>query len=116
MNDDIYADSTILIVDDEASNVLVLERLLERHGYRAVTGVTDPLEALAICAKSPPDLLLLDLRMDELDGLEFLERLPTVTDQWVPAIILTADPSSESRRQALAAGARDFLTKPFDHI
>lgn len=106
----------ILVVDDEASNVSALLRLLARSGYASVEGITDPRETLARVEAFHPDLLLLDLRMPHMDGFEVLESLRGVVpeDEYLPVLVLTGDLSPEVRERALSAGARDFITKPFD--
>jgi putative two-component system response regulator len=109
-------DARILVVDDERVNVVLLERILEQDGYRNVKSVTDPSEAAALYDQFEPDLVLLDLHMPKLDGfavMQLLEgRIPS--DTFLPILILTADIRPEIKRRALAAGAKDFVTKPFD--
>ncbi len=116
MDPALLRDRRILVVDDEASNVSALLRLLGRSGYRSVRGITDPRETLDELADFEPDLLLLDLRMPHLDGFQVLEALRGVVpaDEYLPVLVLTGDLSPEVREQALSAGARDFITKPFD--
>jgi len=112
-------ESTIVIVDDEDSNVALLERILSLHGYQHVFGLTDPLEALDAISSHSPDLVLLDLHMPTLDGFDILHALRTSTDparRVLPVIVLTADATNAARRRALAGGAADFLTKPFDVV
>jgi putative two-component system response regulator len=106
----------ILVVDDEPPNVNALLRLLDRAGYRDVEGITDPREAMPRFKENPPDLVLLDLRMPHLDGFAILELLreEIPADQYLPVLVLTGDLSQEVRERALAVGARDFITKPFD--
>ena len=106
----------MVVVDDEPANVLLLERLLETVGIVRVHGFTDPSRALAFCAASPPDLVLLDLHMPQLDGFAVMEalRLLVPGDRFLPVLVLTADVTPEVRERSLAAGAKDFLTKPFD--
>jgi putative two-component system response regulator len=112
------ADAPILMVDDERANVLVLERLLQKAGYRNVRSTTDPRTVLELVAEFRPDLLLLDLKMPGLDGFEILELLrlgaAAGSEPSLPVLVLTADATRETKRRALAAGATDFLTKPFD--
>jgi putative two-component system response regulator len=111
-------DARILMVDDERANILVLERLLEKAGYRNVRSTTDPGAALGMVSEFRPDLLLLDLKMPRLDGFDILELLGTAGkgsfDPDLPVLVLTADATREAKRRALAAGASDFLTKPID--
>jgi putative two-component system response regulator len=106
----------ILIVDDEPPNVLLLRRLLERDGYTALRTVTDSREALAVFVAFQPDLLLLDLHMPYVDGFDVLTDISHYlgSEGYVPTIVLTADASRPIRERALAMGANDFLTKPFD--
>lgn len=112
----LLTESRVVIVDDHPANVLVLRRLLELDGLQDIAGFTDPQEALAQCLESPPDLLLLDLHMPGLDGFEVLAALRAglPAGGFLPVLVLTADDSSETKSQALASGAKDFLAKPFD--
>jgi EAL domain-containing protein (putative c-di-GMP-specific phosphodiesterase class I)/DNA-binding NarL/FixJ family response regulator len=108
--------SSVLVVDDHAANVALLERLVAKIGVGGIRGSTDARQALADCLHDPPDLLLLDMRMPHLDGVGFLEALRTglPEDTFLPVLVLTADTTPEAKQAALAAGATDFLTKPFD--
>jgi signal transduction histidine kinase len=110
--------STVVVVDDQPANVLLLERLLKRAGIGQVVGVTDPRAGLERCLADPPDLLLLDLRMPHLDGVTFLHRLRAglPAETFLPVLVLTADTAPHAKEAALTAGATDFLTKPFDSI
>jgi len=106
----------ILIVDDEQANVRLLERMLEDAGYARLRSTTDARQVLLCCAEFRPDLILLDLRMPYVDGIQVLEQLEpkTQAEARLPVLVLTADVTLDSRRRALAAGASDFVTKPFD--
>jgi putative two-component system response regulator len=108
----------ILIVDDESANVLVLERMLEQAGYRDLRSTTDPTEVKALFGAFHPDLVLLDLHMPLLDGFAVMERLSRLIepDDYVPILVLTADVTQKSKRASLEGGAKDFVTKPFDHV
>ena len=108
----------VLIVDDAPPNVILLERMLENWGYTNVHGTTVSSEVPGICADTPPDLILLDLQMPKPDGFELMEILRPLTDgpPQIPVLILTADVTQATRQRALEAGARDFLSKPFDPI
>jgi len=108
----------ILAVDDEESNLLLLQRILERDGYTHVDVTTDPTRVPRMFVESRPDLVLLDLQMPGMDGFELMERLRSVTGEGagVPFLVLTADATQETKRRALSVGARDFLTKPLDQI
>jgi DNA-binding response OmpR family regulator len=110
------AEAKILIIDDLATNIALLERILSRVGYRHFHSTTDPREALQAFNEYQPDLVLLDLQMPHLDGFQVLEQLASLRHGGasVPIVILTADTARESKMRALKLGARDFLTKPFD--
>ena len=108
----------VLVVDDERQNLDLLEALLRRAGYRNVTVVADPHEALDRFQTGRPDIVLLDLHMPGMDGFELLEALQgfVADDDFVPFVMLTADTDRAVRERALALGAHDFLTKPFDVV
>ena len=105
----------ILIVDDQETNVALLEQLLADNGYTAVTSTMLPAEVCALHRKDPYDLILLDLQMPVMDGFAVMEGLKTnITDAYLPVVVLTAQPGHKLR--ALQAGAKDFISKPFDLI
>ncbi|NTU85962.1 MAG: response regulator, partial [Chloroflexales bacterium] len=108
----------ILIVDDQEINLRLLELILRREGFTAIRKVADPYEALPTYVAYQPDIILLDLMMPGLDGFTILEllRRRTPSDGFLPILVITADLTPETRRRALALGAKDFLTKPFDPI
>jgi CheY-like chemotaxis protein len=114
----LLTESRVVIVDDNSANVRVLQRLLEDAGLDGAEGFTDGRRALDRCLDSPPDLLLLDLRMPGLDGFAVLQALQSAlpSDAFLPVLVLTGDDSVETKEQALAAGAKDFLAKPFDAV
>lgn len=100
----------ILIVDDERAIRRFLRLILEAHGY-AVLEAVDGQEALQLTATQRPDLLLLDLGLPDIDGVEVLRRLREWTG--VPVIVLSVWEREEDKIAALDAGADDYLTKPF---
>jgi putative two-component system response regulator len=106
----------ILVVDDQEANVLLLRRILASGGYEQVEGVIDSREAEAVFDRFAPDLVLLDLHMPFMSGLEVLEVLTAkiAPGDYLPILILTADANREPRQACLAKGAKDFLLKPFD--
>lgn len=104
----------ILIVDDEPANVSLLEAVLTGAGYTGVHATQSPEEAVTLHSRERFDLVLLDLRMPDLDGFGVMERLlPLHQDDYLPVIVLTAQSDRDTRRRALAMGARDFILKPF---
>ena len=105
----------ILIVDDQQSNVMLLEQLLSEAGYTQVASTLDPQEVCELHRKNNYDLILLDLQMPVLDGFQVMEALKSNTDDaYLPVIVLTAQPGHKLR--ALQAGAKDFISKPFDLV
>ena len=109
-------EARILIVDDQEPNVLLLERILRTAGYQNLMVSTDPRTALELFSGFDPDIVLLDLHMPHMDGFEVMEQLlPLIPkNDYRPILVLTADVTQEAKRRALAGGAKDFLTKPFD--
>ncbi|KEO85635.1 chemotaxis protein CheY [Erythrobacter sp. JL475] len=108
----------ILAIDDEEANVMLLRSVLQREGYTDVHCLTDPTEALAAYIDLQPDIVLLDLMMPEIDGFQLLEAFGRhdKPDEFRPVLVLTADTTIQARRKALALGAKDFVSKPFDVI
>lgn len=111
-----FADARILVVDDEEVNVRALTRILRAAGYGNVLSTTDPKTVAGLYHDQDPDVVLLDLHMPDVDGLGVLRQLRAAAgpQAYVPVLMLTGDSSREARRQALSAGAKDFLTKPFE--
>jgi eukaryotic-like serine/threonine-protein kinase len=105
-------DNLILIVDDDAENRTLLTRYLGKKGYQTAA-VNNGLEALDFCEKNHVDLVLLDMMMPELNGLDTLYRLRARGDA-VPVIMATAKTASKDMVEALDVGADDYITKPFD--
>jgi PAS domain S-box-containing protein len=107
--------ASILIVDDQEANVILLELLLAEAGYTRVTSTMNSLEVCALHRKNDYDLILLDLQMPGLDGFHVMAGLKTnEADSYLPVIVLTAQPGHKLR--ALQAGAKDFISKPFDLV
>jgi signal transduction histidine kinase len=108
--------SKILIVDDEQANVRLLERILELMGATRIESTTDSSEAMALFLEFRPDLVLLDLHMPNVTGFEIMEQIKAlcVGENQTPVLVLTADVTAKTKHRALAAGAKDFLTKPLD--
>jgi putative two-component system response regulator len=116
MDKEIIRNSRILIVDDEAENVLLLEGILRQGGYNYWNSVTDSRKALTVFANFQPDLVALDLRMPHVDGISLLKQIRSrvAEGDYLPVLILTADASRKAKQNALSLGAKDFLTKPLD--
>lgn len=108
----------VLIVDDQEVNLRLLELILKREGFTCVRSLSDPYQVLSTTVEYQPDIVLLDLLMPGLDGFSIMELLQQTQSDgaYLPILVLTADVTPETRRQALAKGAKDFLTKPFDPI
>ncbi len=110
----VFTKARILIIDDEATNVEVLRRVLERSGFTRVQTTTDPRNARKMYLDFRPDLILLDLHMPHVDGLAVMDELNEIAEAtYLPILILTGDVSPEARRDALSRGAKDFVHKPF---
>jgi cyclic di-GMP phosphodiesterase len=108
-------DQRIFIVDDEPSNLKLLEKILAAEGYTNLVPIKDPREVITSYLEQPPSLILLDLNMPEMDGYQVMEQLRSLNDPLLPPIvILTAQHHQEYLLRALKAGARDFVSKPFD--
>ncbi len=103
----------VLIVDDQAANVSLLEQTLQGAGYQNVSSTMRPQEVFQLHRKHRYDLILLDLQMPAMDGFQVMESLKTNDhDDWLPVLVITAQPGHKLR--ALQSGARDFISKPFD--
>src|ERR1035437_153314 len=105
---------SILVVDDQPINVQLLKRKMEREGMR-VTAAYNGMEALASVQKELPDLILLDVMMPDMDGIEVCQRLQAnETTRAIPVIFITARTGKESKLEGLGVGAVDYITKPID--
>jgi signal transduction histidine kinase len=115
-SDPSISDALIFIVDDKPTNIEVLELLLTDAGYSNIMSTTRPTEVVSLYERHHPDLVLLDLLMPELSGIDVLTQLNQVipSNDYVPRVILTADNSDAAKGDALRLGAHDFIHKPFD--
>ncbi len=103
----------ILIVDDLQANVLLLERIIRGAGYIAITSTTDPRQVCELHRKHHYDLILLDLQMPGMDGFQVMQGLKEIeADDYLPVLVITAQP--DHKLHALNAGAKDFISKPFE--
>jgi DNA-binding response OmpR family regulator len=100
----------ILVVDDDAKTVELVKLYLNRDGYRVLTAY-DGVEALRLVRESHPDLIVLDLMLPSIDGLEVCQTLRAESD--VPIIMLTAKTTDQDKLKGLDLGADDYVTKPF---
>ncbi len=104
----------ILIVDDERHNRELLEVMLKPEGFLLLSAASGE-EALAMVARQPPDLILLDVMMPGMDGYQVATRIRDVPGlKRTPVLMLTALDDSNSRAHGLRAGAEDYVTKPVD--
>jgi PAS domain S-box-containing protein len=107
--------ASLLIVDDQKANVDLLEQMLRESGYTNISSTMNPREVCALHRSNRYDLILLDLQMPGMDGFEVMEGLKTNdADGYLPVVVITAQPGHKLR--ALQAGARDFISKPFDVV
>lgn len=104
----------ILVVDDDPHAVEILTRMLQREGYQCV-GVHSGPEALNALRQQPFDVILLDVMMPEMDGLQVCERLRQDDElMQIPVMLLTARDDLETRAQGMMLGVSEFLTKPIN--
>jgi putative two-component system response regulator len=109
-----FRNARLLVVDDEVANVEVLIRTLTRAGFTRVESTTDSREVASLYIQHRPDLILLDLHMPHLDGLDVMDQLNEIAEaSYLPILILSGDLTPEARREALSRGAKDFVNKPF---
>jgi len=107
--------ASILIVDEKESNVALFQQLLNEAGYTRVTSTMNPREVCALHRKNRYDLILLDLQMSGMDGFQVMEGLKSDdADSYLPVLVITAEPGHKLR--ALQAGAKDFVSRPFDLV
>jgi putative two-component system response regulator len=113
---DALLESPILIVDDQEANVRLLSRILERAGHSQIHTTTESRGVLALLEAVRPDLILLDLHMPEPDGFTILSQIAAriPADDYFPILVISADITESAKEQALALGAKDFLSKPFN--
>ena len=105
--------ASLLIVDDQEANIHLLEAMLRGAGYTRITSTQNPYDVCELYRKNRYDLIMLDLQMPGMDGFQVMEGLAlNKNDRYLPVIVLTAEPAHKIR--ALKAGAKDFISKPFD--
>lgn len=105
--------ASILIVDDKEANISLLDQALRGAGYSSIASTSHPREVVGLHQKNRYSLILLDLQMPGMDGFQVMEELKTIeTDGYLPVLVVTAQPDLKLR--ALKAGAKDFVSKPFE--
>ena len=105
----------MLHIEDNLSNLRLVERILADRGRIRLLSCTHGVEGLALAREHQPDLILLDLHLPDLPGVEVLGRLradPATSD--IPVVVLSADATPSQIHRLLAAGAQQYLTKPLD--
>jgi len=109
--------ATILIVDDQMTNILLLESILQNAGYTQVHSTQDPTQVIPLVKELNPALICLDIRMPTINGFQVMGQLKiTQKNTFLPILVLTSEEDRETRLQALESGAKDFLQKPFDKV
>ena len=105
--------ASILIVDDQESNIRLLGHMLRNAGYTSITTTTKPREVFALHLQHRFDLILLDIQMEGMDGFQVMDGLKKIEkDDYLPVIVITSQP--EYRLRALHLGAKDFISTPFE--
>ncbi len=109
--------ATILIVDDQMTNILLLESILQNAGYIKVHSTQDPTQVVSLVKELDPDLICLDIRMPQINGFQVMGQLKIIQKEaLLPILVLTSEEDRETRLRALESGAKDFLHKPFDKV
>ena len=108
----------LLIVEDDEQLSRLLERILQNAGHTQIRLLADPRHALPVYREWQPSVVLMDVQMPHMDGITVMQQLRSrfSADELAPVLLITGDVSPETRERALAAGASDFLTKPFDQV
>lgn len=107
--------ANLMIVDDEPYNIMVVQKFLQHAGYQRFATTTDSTKAISLMQQNTPDVVLLDIMMPEVSGLDLL-RIMKATPQLatIPVIVLTASADASVKTEALQLGANDFLSKPVE--
>lgn len=107
----------ILVVDDQEVSIRLITEILTKAGYTNIISTTNPLEVKSLYLALNPDLLILDLYMPELDGIQVMNQLKSLgDDSYLPIIVISTEENQEVRFLALQSGAKDFLQKPYDRV
>lgn len=108
---------SILIVDDNAVNIVIVEKILRQDGFVNITTTTNAKQVRELYREHHFEVILLDVHMPELNGFDVMAELREDNPHdYLPILMLTADHSPETRHQALSSGAKDFISKPFERV
>ena len=106
----------ILIVDDDSTNIALLNEILNEEGYQNIFSTTDPFQVITLHKKHRFDLIVLDIQLPGISGIKILQQLQRmVKSEYLPVLVLTAHTEAKIRKQVLALGAKDFISKPFEN-
>jgi len=112
-----YVNKNILIVDDQATNILLLTNMLEDYGYKFIHSASSAKKAYEVLENKKIDLILLDVMMPEIDGIEACQKIRTLPRyKQTPIIMVTADNTDETLKKSFNAGADDFTVKPINFV
>ena len=116
ITEDNLKQARILIIDDQVGNICLLQSVFNRTGFVNHTSLTDSREAIRRIFELQPDLILLDLNMPNVTGFDVLHELRTnlPPTAFLPVLVVTGESHPKTKRKSLAAGATDFLQRPFD--
>src|ERR1700693_406422 len=116
ITEDDLKQARILIVDDDVGTICLLQNVFNRTGFVNHTSLTDSREAIQRILELQPDLILLDLNMPNVTGFDVLHELQhnLPPNAFLPVLVITGESDSKMKRKSLAAGATDFLQRPFD--
>jgi putative two-component system response regulator len=107
--------ANILLVDDQIINIKLLEKILRLAGFTSIFSTTNAREVKKLYFDNEIDLVLLDIRMPDMDGFEVMAQLQAENENdYLPILVVTAELTSQTRERSLSSGAKDFITKPFD--
>ena len=110
--------ASILVVDDRENNIELIRSMLRAAGYVSVSFTTNPLDVCSLHRRNRYDLILLDLMMPKMDGFQVMEGLKEIEEikpgESLPVLVITAQ--AEHKKRALQAGAKGFISKPFDRL
>ena len=106
--------ANILVIDDEALNLVLIEEFFQYEGFTNVILFSDPVKALTHFENELVDIILLDLKMPVLDGYEFIEKAQALEKKCPPILVLTASADNKTHSKVMQANAQGLISKPFD--